>query len=172
MSDVIMGRIGMDVMEGIVVNEEAMASPAASAAAQPQPEKLKPYLFRRLNASDLFLMIKIINKMSLKEFAACLQSPQVMRLAQSLLTEKDSENTNNDKELIVGVGVAMEILDKLMYHLPSCQSEIYELLSNVSGIPESEIAVMDAEIFMDMLVDFIKKEEFAGFLKAALRLIK
>ena len=78
----------------------------------------------------------------------------------------------SDESFIAGIGVAMEVVNILLQHLPECRAEIFQLLSGVSGIGVKEIEALDAEIFINMLVDFVRKEEFRGFIRAAARLVR
>lgn len=154
-----------------------------------EQKEAKPYTLGRLKSSDLFLMVRILSKIGINEWISCLDSPKVKELIKGFLEKpaeneepeeseeseenKDSMNKKkNDMEFLAGMGVVMEIVNKLFNYLPSCQKEIYQLLSSVSGISMEEMEKMDAEIFVNMLVDFIKKEEFKGFIKAALRLME
>lgn len=142
----------------------------------------KPYTFRRLNSSDVFLMVSILSKIGINEWIPCIQSPNVLKLIHSLFeksgenadkkTEKDSSSQTDisDREFLAGMGVVMEIVNIVFMNLSKCKEDIYRLLSSVSGISTSDIEVMDAEVFINMLVDFIRKEEFKGFIRAALRL--
>ena len=151
------------------------------------PEREKDYSLRRLNATDVFLMVRILGKIRINEWIPCLQSPRVMELIRKMTEtgEQDGEETVQaadsgeaaeeklgDESFIAGIGVAMEIVNILLQHLPECRAEIFQLLSGVFGIGVKEIEALDAEIFINMLVDFVRKEEFRGFIRAAARLVR
>ncbi len=134
-----------------------------------------------LKSSDLFLMVRILGKLEINEWISCLRSPKVIDLIKTFFEKPEDESSENSEdenhpigkqaqELLAGTGVVMEIVNKIFIYLPECKEEIYQLLSNVSGISVKDMEELDAEIFTNMLVDFIKKEEFKGFIKAALRL--
>lgn len=150
------------------------------------PEREKAYSLRRLNATDVFLMVRILGKIRINEWIPCLQSPRVMELIMKIMeteerdTEEDMQDAESreakdeklsDEEFIAGLGVAMEVVNIIIQHLPECRAEIFQLLSGVSGIGVKEIEALDAEIFINMLVDFVRKEEFRGFIRAAARLV-
>ena len=129
-------------------------------AAQPE----KGYAFRELGAPDIFLITKIISKIGIKEFKVCLESDSIIALIQNMMKE---EAENEDSNIIsVGAGVILEVADVILGNLSKCEAEIYQLLSNVSGLSINEIkAPGNAVMFFEMVIDFIKKEEFRDFYK-------
>lgn len=131
-------------------------------------EKQQPFSFkfRKLKAEDLFLMSRIISKIGIEDFMSCLGSPDVMGLIQKVMEKGEGEKLEvEDRELVVGVGVALVIANKVLARLPACRADIYELLGNVSGMAPEEVAELEACDFLDMLVAFIRKEEFPNFIK-------
>lgn len=133
-------------------------------------EAVKPYAFRDLGAPDIFLMTKIIKKIGVKEFKACFEGDGIQGLIlESVKNAK--ENGENPDFISVGVGVALDIADVLLGNLHLCEDDIYRLLSQTSNLSADEIkAPGNAVIFVEMLIDFIKKEEFRDFFKAVSKL--
>ena len=131
-----------------------------------QPEKVavKPYTFRLLGAPDIFLMAKIINQIGIKEFKACFESQGVKDMIQQMMAkEAKSDNSNI---VSIGVGVAMEIAGVILGNLPKCENDIYQMLSQTSNLSVEEIkAPGNAVMFLEMVIDFIRKEEFRDFIK-------
>lgn len=130
-----------------------------------QPEKR--YTFRALGAPDIFLMTKIISKIGIREFKACMESDSITGLIQNMVKEKGAEAANDDSNIFsVGVGVVLEVADVILGNMSKCEAEIYQLLSQVSGLSVKEItAPGNAVMFFEMVIDFIKKEEFRDFYK-------
>ena len=130
-----------------------------------QPEK--KYTFRALGAPDIFLMTKIISKIGIREFKVCMESESIIGLIQNMFKEKGEEAMQDDSAFIgVGVGVIMEVADVVLGNLSKCEAEIYQLLSDVSGLSVKEItAPGNAIMFFEMVIEFIKKEEFRDFYK-------
>jgi hypothetical protein len=127
-------------------------------AAQPE----KPYTFRLLGAPDIFLMVKIIKKIGIKEFKACVESDSIISMIQNAA----KENAENEDANIasVGVGVVLEVVDVILGNLPSAEKEIYQLLSQISNLSVDEItAPGNAVMFVEMVIDFFKKDEFRDF---------
>ena len=135
---------------------------------------VKPYTFRLLGAPDIFLMSKIISKIGIKEFKACFESDGIKSLIQNMMMEKKEEGKEDDSNIIsVGAGVALEIAGVILGNLPNCEEEIYQMLSQTSNLSVKEIkAPGNAAMFLEMVIDFIKKEEFRDFIKVVSKLFK
>ena len=135
-------------------------------------EVVKPYTFRLLGAPDIFLMAKIIKKIGIKEFKACFESDGIKSLIQSaIMGEKERGEDSNI--ISVGVGVALEIADVIIGNMSKCKDDIYQILSQTSNLTVDEIkAPGNATMFLEMVIDFIKKEEFRDFIKVVSRLFK
>ena len=138
----------------------------------------KPYTFRLLGAPDIFLMAKIIKQIGIKEFKACFKSDGIKSLVQNMIMDEkakgddNKDGDDNDSNFIsVGVGVALEIADVILGNLPKCENDIYQMLSQTSNLTVEEIkAPGNAVMFVEMVIDFIKKEEFRDFFGVVSRL--
>lgn len=126
------------------------------------------YTFRRLNSTDMFLMFKIVGKIGINEFASCLEKDSVKKMIAKATRGESSE----DATTMVGLSVILEMVNIIMCNLPKCEDEIYQMLSNVSGMKVDRIKKLDMCTFTEMVIDFIKKEEFKDFFKVVLRLFK
>ena len=130
----------------------------------------KPYEFRLLGAPDIFLMAKIIKAIGIKEFKACFEADGIKGLIQNAFTES-KENGEDSNIISVGVGVALEIADVIIGNLPKCENDIYQMLAQTSNLTVEEIkAPGNAVMFLEMVIDFIKKEEFRDFFKVVSKL--
>lgn len=129
-------------------------------------EEKKNYTLRPLMADDVFPMLRIISGIGLKEFGKAFSADDVKAI---IADEKDGEKPN---ATAVGIVVAANIADVIFANLGSCKGDIYRLLSNLSGMKVEVIAGLPLPIFMDMVVDTIKEDEFKDFFKAAARLLK
>lgn len=125
----------------------------------------KVYEFRRLIATDVFLMTRILSKIGLNKFSGCFKSEEVQKLIND--TKEDDNRT-----VTVGAGIFLEILQVVMESLDKCEADIYNLLATTSNLTVEEIKALDCVIFFEMLQDFFMKEEFLDFFKAASRLLK
>lgn len=124
----------------------------------------KKYELRSLNASDIFMMSKILSSIGVKEFRKCFNSENIGDLVKGAKTE--------DAAAKVGVAVMFNIAGIVLDNLPSCEKYVYAFLANLSGLQADEIAALPMAEFAEMVVDVIKKEDFRDFMKAASRLFK
>lgn len=131
---------------------------------------VKPYSFRLLGAPDIFLMSKIISKIGIREFKACFESEGIKSLIQNMMMEEKA-NGEDTNIISVGAGVALEIASVILANLPNCENEIYQMLAQTSNLTVEEIkAPGNAAMFLEMVIDFIKKEEFRDFIKVVSKL--
>lgn len=125
------------------------------------------YTFRKLNAKDTFLMFKIIGKIGINEFTDCLGKDNVKQMIASVTGGKTENAT-----AIVGFSVILEIANVIIGNIPKAESEIYQMLSQTSNLTVEQVEELDFTTFAEMVIDFIKKEEFKDFIKVVSRLFK
>ena len=122
----------------------------------------KAYTLRALQSDDLFLMLKVINKIGIKEIKKCFESEAVINTISSVASEGKGEAVDRDVAT-VGMTVMLEIADVFARNLPACRDELYQLLSTLSGMTAEEIAKLPMLTMVDMVMDVIKMQEFADF---------
>lgn len=134
-------------------------------------ESPKPYTFRKLSAEDMFLMFRILGKIGIRELKNIFNGEDMKALLESFGQGAD-QNADSAKALTaIGVSVGFEAVDIIMRNLPRCEEEIYQLLAQTSNREKNAIR-KDAILFAEMLVDFVKKEEFPDFIAVVSRLFK
>ena len=144
----------------------------------------KPYTFRKLSSPDIFPMFKIIGKIGLKEFTAAIDKDVLKELIASF-TAENTEASENEAEVaenteaniwgdfaVNGASVILGVADVIFKRLPSCESDIYQILSQTSNLSVEEVKALDFATFAGMVIDFIKKEEFKDFIKVVSKLFK
>ena len=136
----------------------------------------KRYELRDLMADDLFIVVNIISKIGVKEFKACFESEEVKAAVLSVMKKTDGDGkarTYGEGDIVsIGVSVALDIAAILMANIGKCKSDIYALLSNLSGMKEKEIAKLPLKTFTDMIFDLVRKKEFADFFQDAAKFLK
>ena len=120
----------------------------------------KVYTFRKLNGTDMFLMFKIFGKIGINE------------LTQSINADFVKNITKNKDYMAAGVSIVLEMANVIITNLPKCEAEIYEMLSKTSNLSVEQVRELDFATFTEMVIDFIKKEEFKDFFKVVLRSFK
>ena len=125
------------------------------------------YTFRKLDGTDMFLMFKILGKIGVNEFAKCFDAEKVKGLVASANAQGKQDATT-----IVGISVMLDLVDIIVSNLPKCEAEIYQMLSNTSNLTVEEVKKLDFATFTEMVIDFVKKEEFKDFIKVVSKLFK
>ena len=129
----------------------------------------KPYRLKKLGSENLFSFCTILNKIGFKEIKAVLDMDKIKALVQS------EENEEKDREAVidsVGYEIGMDIAGIVIANLENCKDAIYQLLSNLSGMTRKELENLDIAVFVTMIIDVFRKEEFKDFFKAVAKLIK
>ena len=128
----------------------------------------KKYEFRELKSTDIFLLCKILSKVGVSKFRSCFESEDVKNLVSAIMGKKLPDGYNTQS---ASIQIMLEIAQVILENIPSAEKEIYAILANTSNLEVSEIKDLDIVTFADMIVDFITKEEFVNFIKAASRLL-
>ena len=157
--------------ETIIDNVEmAETEPVEMAETVTETEPKKPYTFRKLGSDDIFLMFRIISKIGINEFTACFGKESVLNVIKNM---SDEEKRSDSGAMLAYASVALEAANVILGNIGKCRDEIYTMLANTSNLSVDEIrAEGNAVLFLEMLVDFIKKEEFADFIKVVSKLFK
>lgn len=123
----------------------------------------KPYTLKKLCADNVFTFCTILNRIGFKELKGCFQNEEI----KAIMSEKDEGKIEK-----IGLSVMMDIASIVLSNLDNCKENIYKLLSDLSGMKRDEIAALDMNIFIDMIFDVFKKEEFKDFFKVVSKLLK
>ena len=125
------------------------------------------YTLRNLTADDIFPMFNIISKIGIKEFKGCFEAPDVKNAIGKIAAGGESSDLN-----AVGLIVALDIAQIVMTNLPKAKDDIYQLLAQVSGMDKKKIAALPMAVFMQMIIDLVRKEDFADFFQVVSKLFK
>lgn len=130
-------------------------------------EKPKAYEFRQLASVDMFPMFKIISKIGVNEFTDCMEKDAVKNVIAAISGKATAKDVK-----AAGIAVTLEVVNVLMTNLPKCESDIFSLLASTSNLSEATIKKMPMADFAEMVIDFVKKEDFADFIKVVSKLFK
>ena len=128
----------------------------------------KVYTFRKLEATDVFLMFKILGKIGINEFAECFGKESVQKMFSTLTGEKAVANFTQT----MGIAITLEVVNVILGNLPKCEQEIFQMLSSTSNLSVEQVKELDFPTFTAMVIDFVKKEEFKDFIKVVSVLFK
>ena len=126
----------------------------------------KPYTFRRLSTEDIFPMFKLMNKIGLKELKENESLKNIMFMFMGG-TVKGKIDPNK-----LGIDIFLELACLITESIPKCENELYTLLANTSNLSLEDIKAQEPAITFEMIIDFVKKEEFADFFKVVSKLFK
>ena len=110
------------------------------------------YSLRKVNATDIFTVTTIISKIGIREFKSCLKGEETMNLIGSLFNQENQKENNDAALSAVGLSVVFDIIGVVLGNMEKCKDDIFALLASLSGINKKEIATLDGEVFMDMLL--------------------
>ena len=154
--------------------------------------KEKPYVLKKLGAPVIFLMCKIIRGIGINEFKTLFGGEgalkNIINMSKAESAKKangksdkkkangksDEENANSDLDAIIeiGAGIMLNVVGVVIENLPKCENDIYKFLSMVSNLSEKEVKSLSMADFTQMIIDVIKKEDFADFIKVVFTLFK
>lgn len=152
----------------------------------------RPYKLRKLQARDISPMAKIIGKIGIDELISCYGDDDFTELAAKLRNRKKmvdsmgsgqdggdavrmelAGNDNKDNsEFIVGLAVATRIANKVILNLDRCEKDVYGFLGSLSGMSAEEVAGLELEVFIQMIVDIFRENNVVNFIRAATGLLK
>ena len=144
-------------MENFETIEKAVETAMAMAS--------KPYTLRKLNAGDVFTFSSILKQIGFKEFKESLQSEDTREMIGALTNKED--NAAIEK---IGLTLMLDIAGIIISNLDSAKDSIFKLLSDLSGMTKDEVAALDMEVFVEMIIDVFKQEGFRNFFKVVSKL--
>lgn len=140
-----------------------------------------PYEMRKLRAADIPLFAKIIGKIGIDELMSCYGDDDFTDMLVKLKnrrqmlggddTGEESERAGND-QFILGAAVVTRIANKVILNLDGCMQEVFRLVGNLAGITAEEVADLDLDVFMAMIIRVITENNIANFIRVAKLLLK
>lgn len=122
---------------------------------------------RKLQASDIFSMVRIINGIGFKTIKDSINVDEINEIRKGMTDENSDVIASK-----VGTNVVMSILGTLIENLPKVENDVYEFAGSVAGMKAKDVAKMDAGDFVELLISIFTKDEFKDFFSRASKLIK
>ena len=122
---------------------------------------------RKLQASDIFSMVRIINGIGFKTIKDSINVDEINEIRKGMTDENSDVIASK-----VGTNVVMSILGTLIENLPKVENDVYEFAGSVAGMKAKDVAKMDAGDFIELLISIFTKVEFKDFFSRASKLIK
>lgn len=128
------------------------------------------YELRNPQASDLFVVTKIMKAVGLKNVADCFNNDEIKAIKEEIA--KRGTPASDEEQRKVGL-IAMTAIGELIFEkLDIVQDDIFKFLSNLSGLAMDDVKAMDIVEFAEMLMTVIKNPKFADFIKVVLKSFK
>ncbi|MGN0339525.1 MAG: hypothetical protein ACI4D0_03415 [Lachnospira sp.] len=124
------------------------------------------YELRPLNATDLYPMLKLAGKLGIKQIKDSISEEAINKMIS------DKADGSEVNVMSVGIDIVFSVADVIINNLADCQDEVNTLLSRVSGKTKKEISELPLLEYTQMIFDFVQKEEFPAFIKAARELFE
>ena len=125
------------------------------------------YEMRKLQATDLFSVVKILNGIGLKNVREAINIEEINDVRKGMTKGNEDVITSQ-----IGLNVVMSIATVILENLPKIENDLYNFIGSVIDVKPKDVAKMDMGDFMDVLITIIQKEEFKDFFKRASKLIK
>lgn len=121
------------------------------------------YKFRQLNSTDIFPVCSIISKIGIRDLKSCFEGQDF-----SAITNTEDENVMTS----FGMGIALDVAGVIFANMQKCENEIYKLLASVTDLKEEKLRNIPPADFLNIVIDFFKKEELQDFIKVVSKFIK
>lgn len=136
---------------------------------------------RELKAKDILPMVKILQKIGLKQIREMLTPDKIKELMTAMKSEPDQQEDQQedqkqeekiDGRTILGFNLIMEVVGLVLDNLPACESDIYKFIGSVSSLTPEEVADLPLGEFTDVIVRILKDDGFADFFKAVSKFVE
>lgn len=125
------------------------------------------YELRNPQASDLFVVSKIIKAVGIKNIANCFKSEKI-EAYKAKVASGDAPAT--EKEMSeAGLMVMTDIGELIFDKLDDVQNDVFKFMSNLSGLTIEDVMAMDIVDFAEMFMAIIKNPKFADFIEVVLK---
>ena len=125
------------------------------------------YEMRKLQTTDIFTVVKILNGIGLKNVKEVIDFEEINKIRKSM-TEDNADVITSQ----VGLNVVMSLTTVIIENLPKVENDVYNFVGSVIDVKAKDVAKMDMGEFMDVLIAIIQKDEFKDFFKRASKLIR
>ena len=109
----------------------------------------RSYKLRSLRDSDLFALLKILKKIGIKD------------CKEAFIQVASGEKTLKQ----IGIMASFDIADILIGNLAKVENEVYEMWSDISGIPVEELKEMEFGTLPLMIMDTFSEVKDTSFFK-------
>lgn len=106
-------------------------------------------LKEELKACDLFSMIRLLKKIGLDNVSKSMSSSNI----NELLAEGSNESQ-------IGMAVVLDIAQVVIDRISDCETEVYNLLAQVSNLSIKQVRDLNMDEFVEMVIELVQREDF------------
>lgn len=129
----------------------------------------KAYEFRKLKATDLFLVLNLVKKIGLNNLTKAYENGIDTIVKVNEKTNEDAIKPTDEDYSKVGIAM-FNVFQVIIERISDCENEIYELLEATSNLSMEEIRNLDINTFIEMIKEFVLKKEFVDLFTQAVSL--
>lgn len=112
-------------------------------------------------------MVNLIKKFGVENFKKAF-------LNQDLQAVIDKNGNVSEEKLntLVGVNIMFDVVGIIVENLGGCKKEIYAFIGNISNLKDKELDEMPMDVFAQLIIDVLRKEELKSFFGVVFKLLK
>ena len=129
-------------------------------------ETVFPYELRKLTASDLSHICRIITAIGIKEFRSCFESNEVKEAVK-----KGRETGKIDIDSI-GYGIMFDVVGIITSNIPKAEKELFSFVASMTNMHIKDVMLMPMADYGELLMRIIMLEDFRDFFMRAYKLFK
>lgn len=121
---------------------------------------------RKIKGTDLGKVCKIVSKIGINKIADEFGKDKI----KDIMANFSAEESNNDIAAAVGIDVALNCANIILANIENVIDDVLDYLSDLSGL-DKDVINDDPAMMMDMIFEFVKKDEFNDFYQVVLKFI-
>lgn len=130
------------------------------------------YQLRALKDKDLFPMLNILKKIGIKDLKNAFVQNNTQDTSSEEAESDNSDNAENIKSIKdIGLMTAFDLVDILTGNLQNIENEVYDLWSDISGIPVDEMKELEFGTLPLMIADTFAQAGNNSFFRVLSRLL-
>ena len=122
---------------------------------------------RKLKATDLFAVSKIIKTIGVDDIINCFSSKEIKDLAKTM-SEGDKKYTDGDVRE-VGAVIVKNICTLIFDKLDLIENDLMKFISSVTGLSIKEVEDLPLNEFAEVVVHMINNPDFMDFINVVLK---
>ena len=128
------------------------------------------FTLRKLHATDIKYLTRIVSKIGIREFSAVLQSEDVMGVFASFSQKQDAGEEVDVS--YVGIVAITEVAGIIVNNYEKCEDDLVSFCAAVSGMSADEVLALDLDEFVELVITIVKKDDFKRAFTVASALFK